>query len=363
MINNKRINQGIYFLLRKLGLQIEFDSSSFAHNATTLCKAEKESLPPAIYLQSHLYRFLTPNPYFTMKGEYERLLATSIVHEPTLLIPFKKSLIFSAGIINTKCQLYRRKVQKNNTETSINLDAGVLVDNMFSAIFFGHWLRDELPASLISNPSMPALALHKPKYSHASGYNELLQTNTLYGYRGKVKSLHLLVDFSQNSYKQNRYEVLKNRLNKDIQQKAQYQGVYIARGTSGTNRLLKNEEALTDHLTKRGFDVIFPEIMSASEIVNRLWNAPMVIGVEGSALSHSIYTLAKHGSMLILQPPHRICHSYKGILDARNHPYGFYVCKPDNDGDGFSVDSMCDLDSLIDRLREESARRFQAIEL
>lgn len=363
----ERMNRVLNFILKKFGREVSYSSLPQRKNIVTLCDIEYEDLPKAIYLEEHLSRFLKANEFFTMEGEYKRLFATRTDHFPTLIIPFGRSIVQKYRAINLKLESFPRKyhssVKKTDSITAReNLKSALLVDTDFTEQFFGHWLRDELSAALIDFNHTPAIATHHANFVHAKGYLELIQPKIQYGFRGTVDNLNLLVDFSQNSFKKSRYESIRNRLEAKNYVSIKYNGVYIARGQNGAKRSLVNEDTLIEHLSTLGFDVINPEKLSPSEIVAKLWNAPMVIAVEGSAISHTVYTIAKHAGVLVLQPPKRICHSYKGIMDARNKPYGFYVCKPsENDEDSFYVDSFSDLDKLIDQLREESVKRAQAL--
>lgn len=361
---NKYINKAITFAFKKLGKQVTLQSLPKTKDIITLCDVEHQSAPSAIYLPSHLSRFLSSSIYYTLEGEFKRLFATEVEHFPTLMIPFQNSVVYQYGIVNSKLEHLPRN--RNNSQMlpqPSNTDYGkmknaLLIDTDYSELFFGHWLPDELSAATIANEQLPAIAIHQANFIHAKGYLDLLQTDIYYGFKGKVDNLNLLVDFSQNSFKVSRYGVLRKRLENKNFTTIAYKGVYISRGNIGAKRTLENEDDLVNHLIKAGFDVIYPEKLQPHEIVARLWNAPMIISVEGSAIAHALYTVANHGSILILQPPRRINHVFKGIFDAKNNPYGFYVCKPSaHDKESFYLDSFSDLDKLIDQLREETAKR------
>lgn len=360
------INKVINFVLRRLGREVSFNDLPKRKNIITICEIEYARLPKAIYLPAHLSRFLKANEHFTMEGEYKRLFADETDHIPTLVIPFGKTRINKHRALNHQLESFPRKhlgttkhLEMNNKE---RLNSALLIDSDFTEQYFGHWLRDELSSAMIDFQQAPSIAVHNASFGHAKGYLDLLKPNIHYGFTGVVDNLHLLVDFSQNSHKTSRYEALRNRLISKNFTSTTHKGVYIARGVSGAKRCLTNEDALIEHLSNLGFDIVSPEKLQPIEIVGRLWNAPMVIAVEGSAIAHTMYTIAKHAGVLVLQPPKRICHSYKGILDAKNNPYGFYVCQPsESEEDSFYIDSFSDLDKLIDQLREESVKRAQAL--
>jgi capsular polysaccharide biosynthesis protein len=151
-----------------------------------------------------------------------------------------------------------------------------------------------------------------------------------------------LSDFSQNSYKLERYLTLRDNLKSTLNPNdIAYNGVFIARGQTGAKRLLINEKEVIAHLEKKGFDIIYPEKMTVE-----------VITVEGSAHNHAIYSMNLKGAMLELQPPSRFGIIIKGACDCLGIGWGFYVCAPSNDGEGFYVDNFNDLDRAIKQLQE-----------
>jgi capsular polysaccharide biosynthesis protein len=136
---------------------------------------------------------------------------------------------------------------------------------------------------------------------------------------------------------------------------SKYAGVFIARGNLGAKRCLTNESEVIEHLSKRGFDIVFPEKMTVAEIQTRLWDAPIVINVEGSAHMHASHSMSLNGALLHLQPPYRFVDIDKGVFDSTGRIYGFYVCLPSENKDNFYLDNFSNLDKLIDIMRNACA--------
>lgn len=359
----KKLYSAVRYLYKSFGRTVTYESLSESKQVVQLSGLERQVIPPAIYLEKHLPRILGVTEFDTLESEHQKLLTPTLEHTPTLMIPFGKASVFEAGVLSNKSKLIPRKLpslMRDNKEAHqpTQLDSALLVDSDFSSRFFGHWLRDEMSASLIATNEMPAIALHTANYLHATGYIDMLKPSVIYGFRGKVSNLNLLIDYSQGSHKQARYAQLRERLELLGFQDNPFTGVYIARGKSGAKRSLKNEEALIEHLSNLGFDIIFPEKMQPKDIVARLWNTPLVITVEGSAIAHTLLPMAKNSGVLVLQPPYRVCHTYRGILNAKGHAYGCYVCMPDNDDiNSFYIDNFDDLDKLIDSMRNTIAAK------
>lgn len=334
------------------------DQKKLKASGIVLCPKEELPCPKAIYLDSHLLRIKGASIYTSVENENINLHNTLAVHEPTVLYSIGSTNLFSGGLWTDKREYLIRLLSQDDQRFKVNLDQAVLIDNELSSQFFGHWLHDTLPSILIGNSEMPSLSFKKPKYPHAVDYQSILDLDIIYGNKGRVKNLFLLSDYSENSHKVKRYKLIRSRIIEKLNpQDSPYKGVYIARGITGAKRTLTNESALIEHLTKRGFDVVYPEKILAETLIRKLWNAPIVVSVEGSALAHPIYSIAQNGACFVLQPPYRVNHMFKAMCDAMNRPYGFYVCKPSQGKDSFYVDSFDDIDRLIDQLENEKIKR------
>ena len=344
------INKLNRLVAKLLGKPIEL--KNFSEGAICLHPSEVQDVRPAIYLESHLQRVLGSHHLSSVAFEFERLHQKTSVHDATTLYPIGKTKLFRGGLWTANNQVLTRLLKAEDKIYPVSLESAVLTDSDISNQYFGHWLSDAVPAQLVGTPDMPSLIFRKPHYQHASEYARIFDLQNINGNMGVVENLYLLQDYSQNSYKVKRYLELRQRMQKNLTSliDCEHKGVFMARGNTGVKRSLINEDAVIEHLKTRGFDIVYPEKMTVSDLVRRLWNVPLVISVEGSALNHCIYSMALHGAYLILQPPNLVNHVHKGICDAMNRFYGFYVCQPAQNSDEFYVDSMPDLDRVIDGL-------------
>ena len=62
----------------------------------------------------------------------------------------------------------------------------------------------------------------------------------------------------------------------------------------------------------------------------------MVISVEGSHISHVVYSMSRDGLLTVLQPPDRFAMAFKEFTDCIGLRFGFVVGDPTEGG--FSVD-------------------------
>lgn len=346
-------------LFRLLGKVLGKPLSLNRYQADVLCPAETHAAPPAIYLPDHLNRVLGAHPLSSIEFEVQRLTDLSVTHGATTLYQLGETRLFRGGVWTKKREYASRLLRDDDAVSIVHMEKAVLTDTDIANKYFGHWLQDAVPASLIGTKDMPAIAFRKPHYAHAQDYADLFDLKLTYANNGLIKDLYWIDDVAQNTYKVARYKQLRQHMEQALSPTdIAFQGVFIARGVTGASRTLTNEQAVIDHLTKRGFDVVYPEKMTVAELMYKLWNAPLVITVEGSAQNHANYPIALNGAYLILQSPYLVNHVQKGICDAMNRPYGFYVCHSTQNPDEFYVDSMDDLDKLIDKLHNESAKRL-----
>ena len=326
---------------------------SIAKDATVLCAEEEQDVPPAVYLAEHLQRITGPTINCILSETMERMHDTHSTHAPTLMYALGKTKLFGGGLWTHKNQFITRSINEKDNFERISLKQAVVTDADVGLSYFGHWMREVVPASLVGTTEIPSLSLRRPHYSHAAQYAQFFKLHTIYANKGLVDNLYLLSDFSQNSYKLKRYLTLRDNLKSSLApQDIAHKGVFIARGQTGSKRALINEIEVIAHLEKNGFDVIYPEKMTAEAIIRKLWNAKVVITVEGSAHNHAIYSMARTGCLLTLQPPSRFGIIIKNACDCLGIGWGFYVCAASQDGEGFYVDSFTDLDKIIGKMQE-----------
>lgn len=338
---------------RLIAKPVNFES--IAQDALILCPQEEQDVPPAVYLAAHLQRITGATVNCILSETMERMHNTHPTHAPTLLYPLGKTTLFGGGLWTHHNQFITRSINEKDDFERINLKQAVVTDADVGLSYFGHWMREVVPASLVGTTEIPSLSLRRPHYSHAAQYAQFFKLKTIYANKGSVDNLYLLSDFSQNSYKLKRYLTLRDNLKESLKpQDIAHKGVFIARGQSGSKRALINESKVIDHLEKNGFDVIYPEKMTSEAIIRKLWNAKVVITVEGSAHNHAIYSMARTGCLLTLQPPNRFGIIIKNACDCLGIGWGFYVCAASHDGEGFYVDSLPDLDKIIGQLQELS---------
>ncbi len=314
-----------------------------ACETTTLSPEETTHVAPALYPKNAMDKVTGLSPWRHWSVETPLIEGGKATHAATkahtvenvhISGPFvyKGASKYDAGYGDER--LLQRKVGATQS-----IDRAVLVSCFGGSRFFGPFLKDSLTQELLPDDSASMIAMRTKTYDHEPGYRALFELpapRTIE--RGHIRKLTFFDDFGQNAGKEVRYNTLKSRLRKNVihDNHRPPVGVYLKRGMTGEARILTNEQAFEDHLQNLGFDIVEPAELPADEIARRTLDAPIAISVEGSHMSHVVYSMAPSGTLLVLQPPHRFAMAFKECTDRIGLRFAFFVGDP-ADG-GFSVD-------------------------
>lgn len=319
-----------------------------------IAPAETTYVSPAFYPDGALDKVIGLSPWRTwpfemglINGGANDNVATRAftVNDATISGPFvyKGAAKYFPGY--GRARLWDRSITK-----TIDIPEATLVSCFAGSGFFGPFLRDSLPQELLPGDEAKKIVIQAKTYGHGAGYRDLfdLPAPPLVQ-RARIGRLTFYEDFGQNENKRARYRVLYDRLraNLDKQDHGPPVGVYLKRGATGEARILTNEDALETYLAGLGFDIVEPARLDAKQIARRTLDAPIVISVEGSHISHVSYSMSETGSLLVLQPPDRFAMAYKEFADRVGIRFGFVV-GTQSEG-GFTVD-VDELQRLMDRM-------------
>ena len=224
--------------------------------------------------------------------------------------------------------------------------------------FFGCLMLDDYPLALLPEADAHRTLMLTQSYPHDLTYREILGLPRQAPLeRARIGKLILYTDFAQNSLKRRRYETLRANLRANVQRSTPpVAGVYLRRGRTGELRLLENEAQIEQMLAGLGFEVIDPMALSSADIARRTLDAPLVVAVEGSHLSHAIYSAAPDAAFVVLQPPTRFAMPYKEYTDRVGMRFAFLV--GDRAAEGFTVapDHLRRLLDLVTTVRSRVVR-------
>jgi hypothetical protein len=304
----------------------------------TICPAEEESsFPPAIYAEGDLEKITGLPPDCSYLTEVERLRGTRKYHAATVAYQFFDVSI-SHGYVYKGAMKYpfsdEVETWFTNCKREIISDA-LIASSVYTSRYFGHWLTEALPLSLIAESmAVSSIVPSQKVYKHQLEYNSLLRLSPLFVAQAQCGKLTIVDDFSQNSFKRERYIEIRDRI-KSIKSLHSNHGVMFLRKNSGQRRFLINEMEVADFLRGQGFIIIDAEKASVEEIARQALGAKVVIGVEGSQLTQGFFMMSDTGTILALQPPDRFSTIHKDFTDSLGMRYGFLV--GDQVPSGFTV--------------------------
>ncbi|WP_088243480.1 glycosyltransferase 61 family protein [Calothrix rhizosoleniae] len=324
------------------------DSQEVSEQCSILCPSEKAPSLPAIYLEGQLDKVTGFIEGVNLDIEKNRLAGTMREHSATVAYHIRDALILNGYV-------YKGAMKYTLVSTPESFFSPKVVDYLPKAAlsctfagnrFFGHWIGDDLPLNLAAQQLAEPITVVKKPYAHESEYLSLFNLRSRPITQIRCGELIILNDVGQNSFKRQRYELLRSALKNLTPLQPNY-GVMIRRGKSGVSRVLTNEDEIAQFLETRGFIIINPEHMPAKEIVHQTLGAKIILGTEGSHIAHGIFTMADHGTIFTLQPPYRFHGIYKDYTDCLDMRYAFVV--GNNSPDGFMI-NLEDLARTLDKI-------------
>jgi hypothetical protein len=304
----------------------------------------------------HATENITASPCIALPGQYERARAGAfgidIAEEiaqlkggpreigPTVRYVLKDVLVCQ-GIIfgRARWKLFNPAIRVDPVESPwTEYDEVILRSSYVGCHFFGHWLADDCATHLLAEQLGTPMSMPTPPWPDCAGYLALFgQSYTKLG-RARVRRLVLFDDIAHNAHKAPRLRALRARVAKH-QSSATGRIIYLMRGLGGKPRTLLNEMDIVESLMRRGVIIVQAETLSVPELIAELLGARIVMGIEGSQLSHVLFTLHDKGGVLAILPPDRFFNGYMdgahtlgmryGIVVGEQRQSGFYL--PVND--------------------------------
>lgn len=340
---------------RRLAVRRAPDFHSLASREWQLCAPEQKVVPPAIHLPGALDKVRALSPW--RNWDTERLLVAGgrVNHAASTAHLVTDVDLVGAYLYRGSAKLQpgygEERLFNEEDEPPVVLDAAHLVTSHSGSHFFGTFMLDDLPLGLIPEAGDTCIAMMSKPYQHEAGYRELMNLPRRREVRrARIRKLICYTDFAQNSYKRERYDQLRSRMRQalDLQwQRGTKPGIYLRRGAAGEPRVLRNQAALESALQALGFDVLDADGLSAREIAQRSLDARVIVGVEGSHLSHAIFSSAEQACFLVIQPPDRFAMPYKEFTDRMDMRFALVVADPAPGG--FVVD-LDDMHRLLEKL-------------
>ena len=237
----------------------------------------------------------------------------------------------------------------------------VLGSTSAGSSWWGHWIEDEVPLRLLAAKFGKIIVHDRKIYRDEIYYNDLLNlpdvdtVNVAF-----ISNLTIIDEFAQNPDKTMRYWDLKARAKK---LPALGNRIFLSRGSSGSRRILINEQIIKECLAKQGFHILDIDKCDASEIAKTCRGAEIVVSVEGSHIAPLLYLIEDFGSLLILNPPQRVETTVADIGTFCGISCGMFICQPclNSKNEDFYADPE-ELCNFIDKFEKYSLRNKNNIE-
>lgn len=293
--------------------------------------------PKAFYLPGQLERITETqfaNPINIMLGG-------STSHEPTRAFKLKNCWMINGSIFKDRHRF--EFYPKSKLSAKMNslppmmiekeIDNASIYSSYYGNEYFYNWLVDDCPMYQLAAAEGVPVTSDINVYSHASEYELALEMNPIRTNSAFLKNAIFFDDnWGNNASKHKRFSGMRNKLLSKFSGKS-HPGVFILRRDSGIVRILQNELEIAKKLRdKYGFKIVDATSQSATEILTACVGAKLLIGVEGSQLTHGLMVLEPGTSVLMLQPPYRFVGAMKITADMENINYAFVVGTATEDG-------------------------------
>jgi capsular polysaccharide biosynthesis protein len=320
----------------------------------TICPAETPTLPPAIHPDGALEKIRGISPW--RRREQEQLMVSGgpyqYIASTARLIPNVDIVdsYFYAGPAAAQIGYQPERLLRPTNAPHHHLKQANLVTTWGTSHFFGPLLLDDFLLELNGdNPAENIRMITKP-YGHEQQYRAMLGlTESTLQLNAHVDRLITYEEPANNSHKAQGYRTLRARMRQHLGVHAarNLPGVYLKRGTTGESRILTNEAEVEKLMLQLGFDIVEPAKLGAEEIARRTLDARIVVSVEGSHLSHTLFSMANNAAFLVIQPPDRFAMVYKEFTDCLDMRFAFIVADP---AEGGFTANLSELQDTLDRL-------------
>lgn len=319
---------------------------------------EQAYRPPALFLPNQIEKVRGVQEETTLAHETARVLGGEVTHGATAVYKLTNAKVVDGYIYSHEGRLVVSPKRERGllTRSGVHLKKALLTSSYNGNRYFGHWLSDDCTRALIEGDYGRPLFTGAPWTDHQRDYRRLLGLPAPPAQVALVETLYVIPDVGQNAHKRARLEQIRAATN-IFPGRRRGHGVFVLRGQSGAQRYLENESQIAAQLTRYGFEIVDPAKENLACLLNKMKNASVVVGVEGSHLMHALFAMQPGGLLLTIQPPDRFNNVFKDLTDALGNRYGFVL--GEGGRDGFTL-NLKDLLLTLD-LAEQNAPTALAI--
>jgi hypothetical protein len=305
-----------------------------------LTAAEERYDDPAIALPGQLEKVLDA-PHGDLERQLQVASGARRLMRPTILYEIKDAKVLDGSIYVGRGRLFLSPHQPSRScvAQERDFDEAFVVSSFLGCHFFGHWLKDDLASMLLDVPT-ERIDVGWPDWADFHYYSHAFQLDARPVARARFRRLYVADDFFQHLHKAGRFRELRARLAEYSPPRRAGHIVYLCRGKSGVHRSYENEAEVVELLASRGVEILQPEREDTAEFISQLLGAKLVVSIEGSQLSHALFTLAEGGGVLTIQPPRHFYTPHKDWADSLGMKFGFIVGDETTEGYRINEDDL-----------------------
>ncbi len=218
--------------------------------------------------------------------------------------------------------------------------SGAIYDSWIGLRYFGNWLMDDCETYRLAEAAGQPVTLRQDSAGHRAGYEALLGISPRRVGDAHFDELILFDDMHNTAGRKARAADRRRRL-VGLATPALHPGVFLLRGTTGDARLLRNEIQLAETLEHlHGIRPMMAEGMTVAQIIAACAGARVVVGVEGSQMTHALAAMPAGGTFLALFPPDRVTAAMKIMTDRLDLRFAIVVGEGDAQGFRISADEV-----------------------
>ncbi len=310
-------------------LGLDQGSSEAAAETRVICPQQDLHVDPAFHLDGQFERAVAVADHTSFALEKKRVAGGISTHEPTIAYRIDNALFCGGRLFTYRFQNIQgpRRNRKLIAKVSGELDTAALPLSYFATLYFGHMVFDGGATALMARDFAETcfdgeVALNIS--DHVKRYWALFGLNYTPVRDVRIRHAWVFEDRGLNSHKIGRFRELGTRV-RSIPGIRSGHGVFFRRRGWGTRRAPGNEAELEAFLAKRNYEIIDPGKMSVDDIVSATRGAEVLVGVEGSGMTHGMLAMDPGTTVVMLLPPWRFNIMMKDYADGLGQRFGFVV--------------------------------------